>query len=98
MLTIKQRVWFLAPTVALFEQQHKYIQARLPDTSPLLLVGSSNVDYWSKQNIWDAALQNRRIVISTHAVLLDAIQHGFVRLISLALLVFDEGKNLATAS
>lgn len=92
MLTQKQRVWFLAPTVALCEQQHKYIESRLPDTSPLLLVGSSNLDYWSEQSIWDAALHNHRIVISTHAVLLDAMQHGFVRLSSLALLVFDEGK------
>ena len=92
MLTQKQRVWFLAPTVALCGQQHRYIESRLPDTSPLLLVGSSNLDYWSEQSIWDAALHNHRIVISTHAVLLDAMQHGFVQLSSLALLVFDEGK------
>lgn len=88
----KQRVWFLAPTVALCEQQHGYIQSRLPDTSPLILIGSSNVDYWSEQSIWDAALHNHRIVISTHAILLDAMRHGFVRLASLALLIFDEGK------
>jgi ERCC4-related helicase len=98
MLTLKQRVWFLAPTVALCEQQHKYIQARLSDTSPLLLVGSSNMDYWSEQSTWDAALHNRRIVISTHAVLLHAMHHGFVRLMSLALVVFDEGKHLLTSS
>jgi hypothetical protein len=84
-------VWFLAPTVALCEQQHKYIQARLPSTSPLLLTGSSNVDYWSTQKIWDAALHNHQIVVSTHAVLRDAMQHAFVQLASLALLVFDEG-------
>lgn len=91
-LTQKQRVWFLAPTVALCEQQHRYIQLRLPDTSPLVLVGSSNLDYWSEQSIWDAALYNHRIVISTYAILLDAMRHGFVQLASLALLVFDEGK------
>jgi ERCC4-related helicase len=89
----KQRVWFLAPTVALCEQQHRYIQSRLPDTSPLLLTGSSHVDYWSEQSIWDAALHNHQVVISTHAILLDAMQHGFVQLSSLALLVFDEGKH-----
>lgn len=94
MLTQKQRVWFLAPTVALCEQQHKYIESRLPNASPILLVGSSNLDYWSEQSIWDAALHNHRIVISTHAILLDAMQHGFVQLSSLALLVFDEGKVL----
>jgi ERCC4-related helicase len=93
-LTQKQRVWFLAPTVALCEQQHKYIQSRLPDTSPLILTGSCNLDYWSKQSIWDAALHNHRIIISTHAVLLNAMQHAFVKLSSLALLVFDEGKTM----
>jgi ERCC4-related helicase len=93
MLIRKQRVWFLAPTVALCEQQYRYIQSRLPDTSPLLLVGSSHLDYWSEQSIWDAALHNHRVVISTHAILLDAMQHGFVQLSSLALLVFDEGKS-----
>jgi ERCC4-related helicase len=92
MLTEKQRVWFLAPTVALCEQQYRYIQSRLPDISPLVLTGSSNLDYWSEQGIWDAALHNHRVIISTHAVLLDALRHGFVRLASLALLVFDEGK------
>lgn len=92
-LTRQQRIWFLAPTVALCEQQHQYIQSRLSHTSPLLLVGSSNVEYWSKQSIWDAALHNHRIVISTPAVLLDSLRHGFVHLSSLALLVFDEGKN-----
>ena len=50
-----------------------------------------SVDRWSEQRIWDAALDQCRIIVSTHAVLADALQHGFVRISSLALLIFDEG-------
>jgi len=58
-----------------------------------LLIGSDNVDRWSEQRIWDAALSDVRIVVSTHAVLLDALGHGFVQMKRLALLVFDEGQS-----
>lgn len=54
-------------------------------------MGSDNVDRWSEQRIWDAVLENVRIVVSTHGVLADALSHGFVRIEELALLVFDEG-------
>jgi len=36
-------------------------------------------------------LNNVRIVVSTHQVLLEALTHGFVKLSKLALLIFDEG-------
>lgn len=49
------------------------------------------MDRWSSQNIWDAALRNVSIAISTPIVLLDALKHGFVGMGKLALLVFDEG-------
>ena len=32
-----------------------------------------------------------QIVVSTHAVLADALRHGFVRMENIALLIFDEG-------
>jgi ERCC4-related helicase len=57
-----------------------------------LLIGSDNVDRWSEQRIWDAALEDVQVVVSTHAVLADALSHGFVTMSKLALLVFDEGK------
>lgn len=34
-----------------------------------------------------------RVIFSTHAVLADALTHGFVSLHRLALIVFDEGAN-----
>jgi hypothetical protein len=36
-------------------------------------------------------LNNIQIIVSTHAVLADALTHGFVKMLDLALLVFDEG-------
>lgn len=35
-----------------------------------------------------------QIVVSTHAVLADALSHGFVKIWKLALLIFDEGELL----
>ena len=44
-------------------------------------------------SVWDDILQNIRIVISTHQVLLDALTHGFVTMRRIALLIFDEGES-----
>lgn len=87
-----QRIWFLAPTVELCIQQHGVLSSALPAYEHRLFTGSDNVDHWSEQRIWDAALDQCHVVVSTHAVLRDALQHGFVSISSLALLVFDEGE------
>lgn len=50
------------------------------------------MDRWTSRNDWDTVLKNVKIVVSTFQVLLDALSHGFVRMDSLALIVFDEGK------
>ncbi|OBT88022.1 hypothetical protein VE02_02895 [Pseudogymnoascus sp. 03VT05] len=91
----QKRVWFLAPTVALCEQQCTTLRTNIPYVQTRLLVGSDNVDRWSEQRIWDAVLENVRIVVSTHGVLSDALSHGFVRIEELALLVFDEAHHCA---
>jgi ERCC4-related helicase len=89
-----QLVWFLAPTVALCTQQHEVISLQLPAVRARLLIGSDNVDRWSEQRIWDAALKDVQVVVSTYAILADALSHGFVRITKLALLIFDEGESL----
>lgn len=63
-----QLVWFLAPTVALAQQQHQVIGSQLPAYQLRLLLGADNVDLWSEQHIWDSVLLNVRIVVSTHQV------------------------------
>lgn len=84
-------VWFLAPTVALCLQQEANIKTYLPAVMTRLLVGSDEIDKWSLESIWNAALAGVQVVVSTHAILLDALTHGFVKMSTLALLIFDEG-------
>jgi hypothetical protein len=62
-----------------------------------MLTGDDGVDGWSNQEVWDTALQGSKVVFSTHAVLADALTHGFIKLQSLALLVFDEGEKYKIA-
>ncbi|KAJ5330175.1 hypothetical protein N7452_010565 [Penicillium brevicompactum] len=83
-------IWFLVPTVALCLQQHEVIKSQIPTVKTKILTGMDNVDRWTDQSIWDAVLKDTRIVISTHAVLADALGHGFVQMSRIALLVFDE--------
>lgn len=77
-------------------QQHDVIAAHIPSAKTRTLTGQDNVDTWTSQTIWSNVLKDVRVVCSTHAVLFDALNHGFVRMQQLALLVFDEGKLLTT--
>lgn len=64
----------------------------MPAVQMKLLTGEDNVDSWSEQKVWDAALLNTRLVVSTYQVLLHALIHSFVKLGSLGLIIFDEGR------
>ena len=77
--------------MALCTQQHEIIASQLPAIKTRLLLGSDNVDHWGEGRIWDAVLNGVRIVVSTPAILRDALTHGYVQMKSLAILVFDEG-------
>ncbi len=63
-----QLVWFLAPTVALANQQHDVISTQLPAFQTRFLSGADGVDRWSEQQIWDEVLAGIKIVVSTHQV------------------------------
>lgn len=62
-----QFVWFLAPTVALANQQHDVISTQLPVFQTRFLSGADGVDCWNEQ-IWDEVLAGIKIVVSTHQV------------------------------
>ena len=85
-------VWFLAPTVLLCSQQFDVIQRIMPSIPAKLLTGACNVDTWS-ESVWAPILKGTRVVVSTPQILNDALHHGFVRMDTLALLVFDEAHN-----
>ena len=90
----KQVVWFLAPTVPLAIQQKEAVRACVPAIKIRLLTGPDGVDRWRNQEAWDAAILDMRIIVSTPAVLADALEHRFVKMGKLALLVFDEGMGI----
>ena len=62
-------VWFCVPSVALALQQYKSISSQLPvfESQCRLLPGADNCEFWSEK-VWNEALKEIRIVISTHAV------------------------------
>lgn len=67
------------------------MKLQIPSVEPKIITGSDNLDSWS-ESTWQCALINVKIVITTPQVLLDALVHGFVRISSVALLIFDEGQ------
>ncbi|KAJ5751466.1 ATP-dependent helicase dcl2 [Penicillium nucicola] len=89
-----QMVWFLVPTKVLCSQQLEYLSQYMPAVSMRMLTGDDGVDCWRNQSIWDNALQGMKVIFSTHAVLADALTHGFMLLNRLALIVFDEGNRI----
>ncbi len=84
-------MWFLTPTVSLCEQQLQKLESQISFVQIKSFTSKDNVDGWSEKAHWDSVLTNVSIVVSTFAVLYDSLSHAFVKLDSLALIVFDEG-------
>jgi len=81
--------WFVAPTVALCEQQHDVISKTIASVG--LVHGGLEPKQWTDPNLWRTVLANNRVIVSTPQVLLDALSHGYVNLgKDIGLLVFDE--------
>ena len=87
--------WFIAPNVALCEQQQRVIRSYLG--LPVgLITGALQPEQWTNAKLWKDALQSHRIIVSTPQVLLDAMRHGYVRLGSdVGLIIFDEAHHTA---
>jgi ERCC4-related helicase len=80
--------------VALCSQQLHELQVQIPSVQIKSLTSVDNVDRWTTKADWDTVLTNVSIVVSTYAVLYDALCHEFVSIDSIALIVFDEGKSV----
>ncbi|KAF5684693.1 Dicer 2 [Fusarium circinatum] len=85
-------VWFLGNTVGLVEQQYNVIKGQMPSVPMRSLTGQFNIDTWSP-SIWPQILEGTRIIVSTFSILRDALDHAFVTMDMLALIVFDEVHN-----
>jgi len=86
-----QLAWFLAPKVELAAQQHEYLRSQITSVQIISLTGADGCDRWTDPSLWNALLQDVKVVVSTPKILEDALTHGFVSLNRLSLLVFDEG-------
>ncbi|KAH7885585.1 hypothetical protein F5I97DRAFT_2034434 [Phlebopus sp. FC_14] len=81
--------WFIAPTVALCEQQQDVISKAMGPVG--LIHGGLEPKQWTDPGIWKSILQKNRVIVSTPQVLLDALTHGYINLgLEISLLVFDE--------
>ncbi|KAI0771225.1 P-loop containing nucleoside triphosphate hydrolase protein [Trametes elegans] len=86
----KKVSWFIAPTVALVEQQFDVIKTAIP-VSVGLVSGASEPNQWKDASLWRRILASHRIMVTTPQVLLDALHHGYIDLgRDVGLLVFDE--------
>ncbi|KAI0314067.1 hypothetical protein OF83DRAFT_1165350 [Amylostereum chailletii] len=91
----KKVCWFLVPTVALAHQQHNVIRSHLP-VSVGLISGALEPDQWKDKGLWLRVLETYKIVVTTHAILLNALRHGYIDLgRDISLLVFDEAHHAA---
>jgi endoribonuclease Dicer len=89
-ITYLQVSWFLAPTVALCDQQKTVISQALP-VSVGQISGSQEPNQWLDPGLWRGVLEKHRIMVTTPQVLLDALRHGYIHLgTDIGLLIFDE--------
>ncbi|KAL5615423.1 hypothetical protein BROUX41_005469 [Berkeleyomyces rouxiae] len=85
--------WFLAPTTSLCIQQHEVISAQIPSVNCKTFLGIDGIDSWSSRAKWAQELDGVRIVVCTHQILCDALDHSFVDMGDISLIVFDEAHN-----
>ncbi|KAJ3510188.1 hypothetical protein NLJ89_g4818 [Agrocybe chaxingu] len=91
----RKLAWFVAPTIALCEQQKSVIKSQIP-VSVGIVSGANEPDQWKNAALWERVLRTHRIMISTPQVFLDALRHGYILMgRDISLLVFDEAHHAA---
>ncbi|KAA8522907.1 hypothetical protein F0562_009330 [Nyssa sinensis] len=78
---------FLAPTVALVQQQAKVIQESV-DFKVGIYCGSSK--HLKSHHEWDKEMEKYEVLVMTPQILLRNLSHCFIRIELIALLIFDE--------
>lgn len=84
-------MWFLTPTVQLCRQQAAAIKIGIPYATIRCIVGEDAPHLWGSAEVWRQALNDVDVIVSTYAVLYEALAHDFVNIRHIGLLVFDEG-------
>ncbi|ETN41924.1 uncharacterized protein HMPREF1541_03863 [Cyphellophora europaea CBS 101466] len=84
----RKHVVFLANSVPLVHQQARFLARNLPDPVQAL-TGQDNIDMWNREE-WLQVLEKQSVIVCTPAILDQALFRNFIRMESLALVIFDE--------
>ncbi len=88
-----KRTVFLAVTVPLIIQQANYIRMHchlnVGEYYGSKTIDDQVIDLWDK-NIWDNEIEANQILVMTPQILVDIIQHAFLDINQINLLIFDE--------
>ncbi|XP_047345738.1 endoribonuclease Dicer isoform X1 [Vespa velutina] len=83
-----KRTIFVVNTVPLVTQQAEYI-ARHTGLSCKGYCGDMKVDFWTKE-IWLKELDEQQVLVMTSQIFLDIINHAYLHLNKINLIIFDE--------
>ncbi|XP_046601014.1 endoribonuclease Dicer isoform X4 [Neodiprion lecontei] len=83
-----KRTIFAVNTVALADQQLRYLQ-RHTHLNCSSYTGEMQVDYWSRDK-WLQELEDNQVLVMTSQIFLDILNHGYISLSQVNLMIFDE--------
>lgn len=88
-----KRTVFLANTVPLIIQQAEFLRMHcnqnVGDYYGDRVIDNKKLDFWDKE-IWEKELAENQILVVVPQILVDMIQHAFLQLEQINLLIFDE--------
>lgn len=91
----KRLVCFVVPTVSLVQQQSAYIATQLA-LRVARFSSAEGVDDWQKQE-WLDKINEADVIVMTAAILQKMLEHGYVSVADIQLLIFDEAHHATKA-
>lgn len=86
--TPKRLFCFLVPTVSLVQQQSVYLEHQLA-LRVRCFSSEQKIDFWKPEQ-WRRTVDESDLMVLTPAALLMMLEHGYVSIIEIELIVFDE--------
>ncbi|XP_046751680.1 endoribonuclease Dicer isoform X2 [Diprion similis] len=83
-----KRTIFAVNTIALADQQLRYLQ-RHTHLNCSSYTGEMQVDFWTRDK-WLQELEDYQVLVMTSQIFLDILNHGYISLSQLNLMIFDE--------
>ncbi|CAK9295605.1 unnamed protein product [Gordionus sp. m RMFG-2023] len=83
-----KRTFFIVNSVPLVYQQGNYVREHT-DLKVGQFTGSMSVDFW-KEDQWESQFRKYEVLVMTAQIFLNILNHGFLKLSKVNLIVFDE--------